>query len=216
VGRNCSTCDYLRLRIRPWERCVVERNGLEWFDLFGSKHIATSRVYRGVSRGWHACHTWSPYHDKDELTWAQPVDPWPPPYSRAPSFLPPPRHPLCKATTTVPGQGLRCSSVLQPTFPCLITCSQLRATHISVFTMEMRIIMFPPPKRFKKLARHCSIALYSPRWAMHQLAFVPLYIGYEWDLCVVVLVYAHHFLPIINGLFVRRLSRSLMVYYSVE
>ena len=30
------------------------------------------------------------------------------------------------------------------------------------------------------------------------------------------LVYAHHFLPIITGLFVRRLPRSLMVYYSVE
>ena len=97
LGRNCCAtcpargiCDYLRLRIRPWERCVVERNGLEWFDLFGSKHIATSRVYRGVSRGWHACHTWSPYHDKDELTWTQPVDPWAPPYSSSSSSSPPP------------------------------------------------------------------------------------------------------------------------------
>jgi len=128
---------------------------------------------------------------------------------------PPPRHPLC--LQSYHRAALRCRAVLQqPTFPCLITCSEVRAIRISLFTMEMRIIMFPPPKRFKKLARHCSIALYSPRWAMHQLAFVPLYIGYEWDLCVVVLVYAHHFLPIITGLFVRRLPRSLMVYYSVE
>ena len=91
---------------------------------------------------------------------------------------PPPRHPLC--LQSYHRAALRCRAVLQqPTFPCLITCSEVRAIHISLFTVEMRIIMFPPPKRFKKLARHCSIALYSPRWAMHQLAFVPLYIGYE-------------------------------------
>jgi hypothetical protein len=203
-GRNCcatcparSTCDYLRLRIQPWERCVVERNGLEWLIPLVLS-TATSRVHRGMSRGWHACHTWSPYHDKDELTWAQPVDPCMGPTLLPPSFL----LLLCKATT-----GLRCSAVLQPTFPCLITCSQLRAIHVSVFTAGRWV--FFTPKNFKKLdtAGACT-----PRWSM-QLACICSFVHWLWNempsgvgICT-----AHHFLPSNSHWFVRRLPRPLMM-----
>jgi hypothetical protein len=117
-------------------------------------------LQRALSRGWHACHTWSPYHDKDELTWAQPVDSWAPPYSR---------HPLpAKLATYTHWAALQCMRYHNLLFPCLITCFSISTTQFTFrflpcWWYELNL----PPKIHIAIAT--LLACSTPKWRGYPL-----------------------------------------------